>query len=211
MVSVLNALTSALTVDSNMTNSEVESLARQLGGLGSSRRHLRHRRHADGARQARREPGDRQSALDGDQGQQPQGLRREVSVDRDAPGRAVTRSRSPAGDPFGARPCDYLSAGSYAISPARTGARDIARPCFTQDQATTRTSSVPRGPAVLPRWPGLFRGPSGDGGSAAARSGACSRQQATGLVPGHHVSACQVNVVVPPANRWHRWPQVYRP
>ena len=36
MVSVLHALTSALTVDSNMTNSEVESLARQLGGLGSS-------------------------------------------------------------------------------------------------------------------------------------------------------------------------------
>ena len=36
MVSVLKALTSALTVDSNMTNSEVESLARQLGGLGGS-------------------------------------------------------------------------------------------------------------------------------------------------------------------------------
>jgi len=36
MVSVLHALTSALTVDSNMTNSEVTSLARQLGGLGSS-------------------------------------------------------------------------------------------------------------------------------------------------------------------------------
>jgi len=36
MVSVLKALTSALTVDSNMTNSEVVSLARQLGGLGGS-------------------------------------------------------------------------------------------------------------------------------------------------------------------------------
>jgi LCP family protein required for cell wall assembly len=36
MVSVLNALTSALTVDSNMTNSMVETLARQLGSLGSS-------------------------------------------------------------------------------------------------------------------------------------------------------------------------------
>jgi LCP family protein required for cell wall assembly len=36
MVSVLKAITSALTVDSNMTNSEVMSLARQLGGLGSS-------------------------------------------------------------------------------------------------------------------------------------------------------------------------------
>ena len=36
MVSVLNALTSALTVDSNMTNSEVTSLAKQLGGLGGS-------------------------------------------------------------------------------------------------------------------------------------------------------------------------------
>ena len=36
MVSVLKALTSALTVDSNMTNSEVKSLARQLGGLGGS-------------------------------------------------------------------------------------------------------------------------------------------------------------------------------
>ena len=36
MVSVLKALTSALTVDSNMTNSEVVSLAHQLGGLGGS-------------------------------------------------------------------------------------------------------------------------------------------------------------------------------
>jgi LCP family protein required for cell wall assembly len=36
MVSVLKAITGALTVDSNMTNSMVESLARQLGGLGSS-------------------------------------------------------------------------------------------------------------------------------------------------------------------------------
>jgi LCP family protein required for cell wall assembly len=36
MVSVLKALTSALTVDSNMTNSQVTSLARQLGGLGGS-------------------------------------------------------------------------------------------------------------------------------------------------------------------------------
>jgi LCP family protein required for cell wall assembly len=36
MVSVLNALTSALTVDSNMTNSEVMSLARELGSLGGS-------------------------------------------------------------------------------------------------------------------------------------------------------------------------------
>jgi LCP family protein required for cell wall assembly len=36
MVSVLKAISSALTVDSNMSNSEVESLARQLGGLGSS-------------------------------------------------------------------------------------------------------------------------------------------------------------------------------
>jgi LCP family protein required for cell wall assembly len=36
MVNVLKALTSALTVDSNMTNSEVVSLAHQLGGLGGS-------------------------------------------------------------------------------------------------------------------------------------------------------------------------------
>jgi LCP family protein required for cell wall assembly len=36
MVSVLNAITKALTVDSNMTNSEVMSLARKLGSLGSS-------------------------------------------------------------------------------------------------------------------------------------------------------------------------------
>jgi LCP family protein required for cell wall assembly len=36
MVSMLHALASALTVDSNMTNSQVESLARQLGGLSSS-------------------------------------------------------------------------------------------------------------------------------------------------------------------------------
>lgn len=36
MVSVLNALTSALTVDSNMTNSQVMSLARELGGLSGS-------------------------------------------------------------------------------------------------------------------------------------------------------------------------------
>jgi len=36
MVHVLKVITSALTVDSNMTNSEVTSLARQLGGLGSS-------------------------------------------------------------------------------------------------------------------------------------------------------------------------------
>jgi LCP family protein required for cell wall assembly len=36
MVRVLKALTSALTVDSNMTNSQVTSLARQLGGLGGS-------------------------------------------------------------------------------------------------------------------------------------------------------------------------------
>ena len=36
MVSVLKALTSALTVDSDMTNSQVMSLARQLGGLGGS-------------------------------------------------------------------------------------------------------------------------------------------------------------------------------
>jgi LCP family protein required for cell wall assembly len=36
MVSVLKAITSALTVDSNMTNSQVTSLARQLGGLGGS-------------------------------------------------------------------------------------------------------------------------------------------------------------------------------
>jgi LCP family protein required for cell wall assembly len=36
MVRVLNAITSALTVDSNLTNSEVMSLARHLGGLGSS-------------------------------------------------------------------------------------------------------------------------------------------------------------------------------
>ena len=36
MVSVLKAITSALTVDSNMNNSQVESLARQLGSLGGS-------------------------------------------------------------------------------------------------------------------------------------------------------------------------------
>ena len=36
MVSVLKAITSALTVDSNMTNSEVMSLARELGGLSGS-------------------------------------------------------------------------------------------------------------------------------------------------------------------------------
>jgi len=36
MVSVLKAITSALTVDSNMNNSQVESLAHQLGGLTSS-------------------------------------------------------------------------------------------------------------------------------------------------------------------------------
>ena len=36
MVSVLKAITSALTVDSNFTNSQVTSLARELGGLGSS-------------------------------------------------------------------------------------------------------------------------------------------------------------------------------
>jgi LCP family protein required for cell wall assembly len=34
-IRVLNAITGALTVDSNMTNSEIESLARKLGGLGS--------------------------------------------------------------------------------------------------------------------------------------------------------------------------------
>ena len=36
MVSVLKAITSALTVDSNMTNSEVMSLATELGGLAGS-------------------------------------------------------------------------------------------------------------------------------------------------------------------------------
>ena len=36
MVSVLKAITSALTVDSNMTNSQVESLARKLGTLGAN-------------------------------------------------------------------------------------------------------------------------------------------------------------------------------
>jgi LCP family protein required for cell wall assembly len=36
MVSVLRTISSALTVDSNMTNSMVESLTRQLGGLGGS-------------------------------------------------------------------------------------------------------------------------------------------------------------------------------
>ena len=36
MVSVLKAITSALTVDSDMTNSEVMSLARELGGLSGS-------------------------------------------------------------------------------------------------------------------------------------------------------------------------------
>jgi LCP family protein required for cell wall assembly len=36
MVRVLNSITSALTLDSNMTNSAVESLARQFGSLGSS-------------------------------------------------------------------------------------------------------------------------------------------------------------------------------
>jgi LCP family protein required for cell wall assembly len=36
MVSVLKAITSALTVDSNMTNSQVMSLARELGGLSGS-------------------------------------------------------------------------------------------------------------------------------------------------------------------------------
>jgi LCP family protein required for cell wall assembly len=36
MVSVLKAITSALTVDSNMTNGEVMSLARELGGLSGS-------------------------------------------------------------------------------------------------------------------------------------------------------------------------------
>ncbi len=36
MVRVLNSITSALTVDSNMTNSAIESLARQFGGLNSS-------------------------------------------------------------------------------------------------------------------------------------------------------------------------------
>lgn len=36
MVRVLKAITSALTVDSNLSNSQVMSLARELGGLGSS-------------------------------------------------------------------------------------------------------------------------------------------------------------------------------
>ena len=36
MVSVLKAITSALTVDSNMTNSDVMSLATKLGGLAGS-------------------------------------------------------------------------------------------------------------------------------------------------------------------------------
>jgi LCP family protein required for cell wall assembly len=36
MVRVLNSITSALTVDSNMTNSAIESLARQFGSLSSS-------------------------------------------------------------------------------------------------------------------------------------------------------------------------------
>jgi LCP family protein required for cell wall assembly len=36
MVSVLNAITSTLTVDSNLTNSGVESLAKEFGGLGSN-------------------------------------------------------------------------------------------------------------------------------------------------------------------------------
>lgn len=35
-VSVLNSITSALTVDSNMTNSEIESLARNFGNLGGN-------------------------------------------------------------------------------------------------------------------------------------------------------------------------------
>jgi LCP family protein required for cell wall assembly len=36
MIRVLNSITSALTVDSNMTNSEIESLARNFGRLGGS-------------------------------------------------------------------------------------------------------------------------------------------------------------------------------
>jgi hypothetical protein len=36
MVRVLNSITSALTVDSNMTNSEIGSLARNFGHLGGS-------------------------------------------------------------------------------------------------------------------------------------------------------------------------------
>ena len=56
-ISLLNAITGALTVDSNMTNSDILSLARKLRSLGS-RRDLRDHAHRDGKRQARPEYGD---------------------------------------------------------------------------------------------------------------------------------------------------------
>jgi hypothetical protein len=43
---VLNAITGTLTVDSNLTNSEVLSLARKLGSLGRQRRNLRDRAYS---------------------------------------------------------------------------------------------------------------------------------------------------------------------
>jgi len=33
--------------------------------------------------------------------------------------------------------------------------------------------------------------------------------QPCGVIPGHHIAAGQVNVVMSPADRRHRWPQAY--
>ena len=89
MVSVLKAITSALTVDSNLTNSEVVSLSATTRRPERFRRHLRDRSHSDGARQARPEHGDRQSAMDGDQEGRHRGLRQAVPGDGDAASSAL--------------------------------------------------------------------------------------------------------------------------
>ena len=89
MVSVLKAITSALTVDSDMTNSEVMSLARELGGLSGSAATFVTAPTQTVHGKLVAEHGDHRSAVDGDREGQPQGLRREVPEHGDAADRAV--------------------------------------------------------------------------------------------------------------------------
>ena len=89
MVSVLKAISSALTVDSNMTNSDVMSLATKLGGLSGSAATFvtAPTQTVDGKLVLNPAIADR--AVDGDQEGRPRGLRQEVPDYGDAAGRAL--------------------------------------------------------------------------------------------------------------------------